>query len=350
MSTNGASTVRSPDVIAELAERVLRAGRVPYIVGSPGTAKSYVARKLGDKLNLQLIDRRLSQADPTDFQGFPSLDKQEDGTKLASYVPFSDFPIESTPLPEGKDGWLIFFDELPSAPRATLAAAYKIMLDREVGAHKLNKRVVIMCAGNLSSDKAIVNNIGTAMQSRLITLQMGTDLRSWTKHATESNFDSRVIGFLNFKSDLLMNFDPDHQDVTFPCPRTWNFVSDLVKDEEVNYAKDYALLAGTVGKGAANEFITFCEIYQGLPSIQEIMNDPKGTKVPEEITTKFAMISYLGDKLNKTNAEKLIQYVSRFPADMQVVTMRIAYGRDNTLMSGCPAFEEKMTSLVNLIL
>lgn len=39
------------------------------------------------------------------------------------FMPFNIFPLENTPLPKGKNGWLLFLDEFNSAPKDVQAAA-----------------------------------------------------------------------------------------------------------------------------------------------------------------------------------------------------------------------------------
>ena len=106
----------SPKEAIEFVETVLRARRVPFLRGSPGIGKTDIAHTVAENYNLQLIDMRLSQCDPTDLNGFPTIINGK-----AHYIPMSVFPLESDPLPPGKDGWLIMFDELPSALPATIS-------------------------------------------------------------------------------------------------------------------------------------------------------------------------------------------------------------------------------------
>jgi len=48
-------------------EKTLAAGLVPILKGSPGLGKSTLIKSIADKFNLQIIDLRLSQCDPTDL-------------------------------------------------------------------------------------------------------------------------------------------------------------------------------------------------------------------------------------------------------------------------------------------
>ena len=96
----------------------IKAKLVPMLVGSPGCGKSQIIYKIAKEYNLKVIDLRLSQCDPTDLAGFPTIENHK-----ADYVPMKHFPIEGDPIPHGYSGWLLFLDEATSAPPAIQAAA-----------------------------------------------------------------------------------------------------------------------------------------------------------------------------------------------------------------------------------
>ena len=333
--------------------RTIIAGLVPFVEGSPGVGKSDIARSVAKTLNLKVIDLRLSQCDPTDLMGFPNVQ----GNK-ARYVPMDTFPIKGDSLPvevdangnvtHTYDGWLLFLDELPSAPRAVQAAAYKLLLDKMVGQHPLHECVAVMCAGNKATDKAIVNALSTATQSRLVHMELSVSLDDWSQWASENGIDSRIIGFLNYKPGLLHKFSPDHQDKTFPCPRTWSFASRLSKDQTVSM-KDLPLYAGVVGQGAAQEFITFAELYQSLPKIEEIVRSPQTVAIAGEISIRYAIATYVADHIDEKNAEAVVHFLDRLDVEMQVVAYRLAVGRKNALIANQSIYSrlEKLGSFLN---
>lgn len=192
---------------------VLKAKRVPFVKSSPGMGKSDIIKNIADEFNLKIIDHRLAQSDPTDLMGFPNIVEGR-----SKYFPPETFPLEGDSLPKGKNGWLLFLDEINSAPPSVQAASYKLILDRAIGDKNLHEQVAIVCAGNLSSDKAIVNFMGTAMQSRLVHLEMQADHEGWVNWAVDHDIDYRIRAFIRFKPAMLHNFDPNHDDNTFPCP------------------------------------------------------------------------------------------------------------------------------------
>ena len=313
---------------ADAIRCVLR-GVVPFIQSSPGLGKSSIVREIAQEGNLKVIDVRLSQSAPEDLQGLP-MRSIVNGVEKAHFVPFNTFPLATDPIPEGYKGWLLFLDEFNSASRSVQAAAYKLTLDRLVGLHPLHPKVAIICAGNLSTDKAIVNNLGTAMQSRVSHILMESSKPEWIEWATKAGIDYRVIGFIEFQPSKLHLFNPDHSEMTFPAPRTWEFVSKLIIDTP-DVSDMMSLIAGTIGMGVGFEFVKFCEEYTRIPKLSSIVNDPKNIMIPLEISTRFAVLTMLMAHVDLQNVKKVIQYVGRFEPDEQIIFYRGCLNRDPKL-------------------
>ena len=189
---------------AEIIPLLMQGNVVPFLHGSPAVGKSSVVKSLADKYNLKLIDVRLSQLDPTDLLGLPTFDQEK-----VVYKPAALFPLEGDPIPEGYKGWILFLDEANGASHAVQMASYRLILDREVGNHKLHPNVKMVAAGNLETDGAIVNTMSSALISRFAHLKVKLDKKEWLDWATSSGIDYRITSFIGFKKDLLYTFNPD---------------------------------------------------------------------------------------------------------------------------------------------
>lgn len=301
---------------------VMEAGLVSNVEGSPGTGKSSIINSIGDQYALEILDTRLSTKDPVDLSGLANFVTNQHGNQKASYVPFDNFPIHSDPIPDGKQGWLVFFDEFNSGNKAIQAAAYQIILDRQVGLHKLHPNVVMMCAGNLATDRAIVNKLSTAMQSRLVHFELQVNHKEFMEDvAFKFDWDGRIISFLNYKEKYLMNFRPDHNEKTFPCPRTWEFMNKLTKGKDITDEKA-ALYAGTIGDGVAAEFVTYTKYFSQLVNIRDVMNDPTGLSIAHEAPVKWATVTYLQEKTDDKTFSQVNKYIQRFPAEFKTLYFR----------------------------
>ena len=309
----------SPKVTKENCIAVLKANRVPFIQGSPGISKSDIVKEIAKEFQLKLIDLRLSQMEPCDLLGFPF----ECGDR-AEYKPMKMFPLDTDEIPHNSNGWLLFFDEFNSANREVQAASYRIILDREIGTRKIHPACFMVCAGNKSSDKAIVNKLSTALQSRLVHLFMQPKLEDWTDWAIRNKVDPRIIAYLSSKPANLSTFNPESNDVTYACPRTWHMLSDIIKDMPELKGK-HPLLSGIVGKGVAVEFSAFCDLGSSIPSIEEICRNPQHTKIPDKLNAMYYLISSIATNLDTNNCKELLEYCDRITRkEMLVLLFRIA--------------------------
>lgn len=326
----------TPDQTWDYIVRCIVNGLVPFVQSSPGCGKSSIVKQIADKFNAQLIDVRLSTCDPTDLTGLPHFKDN-----IAEFAPFNLFPIESTPIPKGKSGWILFLDEFNSASKAVQAAAYKLILDRMVGINNLHPNCAIVCAGNLSTDRAIVNNLSTAMQSRVIHIEMEVNFDQWYQNvAIKNNYDQRIIGFLNMYQHKLMDFNPDHQEKTFCCPRTWEFVNRLITNED-NLDPILNLLVGTITSGIAIEFVQWSKIYQNLIKFEDILKEPEKVKIPTDTSIKWATTSMLITKTDAKTLDKVSKYIDRFDVSFKLLFYRSILIKD-------PELKTNMTLINNI--
>lgn len=345
----------TPRQIREFSIEAIQAGLVPFIHGSPGIGKSAIMHSIANEFNLQLIDHRLSTSAPEDMTGLPRF--LDNGT--ATFAPFDIFPLEDTPLPEGKNGWLLFLDEANSGTKMIQAAAYKLVLDRMTGQKKLHPNVAIVMAGNLASDRAIVFELSTAMKSRVIHLKMRKDaLNEFLEDvAYKFDWDERIIAYLTNNPDRLNDFRADHTDMTFACQRTWEFMNKLIKGKQFaiiskpdgttyyEMEEKAPLYAGTLTSGTALEFIQFTKVYHNLPKLDDILVNPDRVPVPADPPTRYATVIRLQGYATDTTLGPIISYLKRFGDEFRVVFFRGLNVRKPELR-GHPAFAAGMAEMM----
>ncbi len=314
---------------AQLMEIAAFAGVVPQLNSSPGVGKSAIVKAFAKKHNLKLIDIRLSTCAPEDLNGLPHFD--DDGK--AVFKPFSVFPLAKD-YPKGTDlplndegvpyaGWLLFLDEFKSAPRSVIAAAYRLVLDRQVGTHDLHRNVLIITASNLATDRAIVNDPGTAMQSRMAHLIIKVDADEWLQDvAYPQNYDKRIIAFINQYPSKLMDFDPKHQDLTFCAPRTWEFVNRILKVHKGPEIELIPLLAGTITSLIATEFVEYCRVFDKIIDVNDILKDPENCRIPDDLSLQWATMASIGEHTTIKNFGDFCKYAERFTIPMRIMFYR----------------------------
>jgi len=343
----------TPRQIKNNVIRCIQAGLVPYVRSSPGMGKSSIIKQIAAEFGLIVIDIRLAQYTPEDLQGLPrfreiGMGKDASGNpmtrSIAEFVPFAVFPTESTPIPAGYNGWLILLDELSSANKAIQAAAYKLVLDKMVGQERLHPNVAIVCAGNLDTDRAVTNPMSTAMQSRLITLIMSLSTEHFLRDvAYPQGWDSRIIAYLNFKKDALHNFRADHNEHTFCCPRTWEFMNKLIKNRSVT-DDDAPLFAGTITAGVGAEFIQFTKMADKVPQLKDILADPDGVALPSDNQARWLAATFVAENADASNLDDLNTYLTRFSAEFRIMFYRMLMVRKPELRSE-PTFQRALVEL-----
>ena len=308
----------NPSKVKECVETCLKARLVPFIQGSPGVGKSEIVKQIADEYGLKLIDCRLSTMEPVDLNGIPWIQEGK-----AKFNPYDIFPLESTPIPQGYQGFLLFLDEFNSASRATQAAAYRVVLDREIGNHKLHPNCFVVAAGDKASDNAIVNRLSTAMLSRVIHFNMEVNFEDWRdNYAIPQGIDERIIAYLSMFPHKLMEFDPEREDQTFASPRTWSFASKLIKANRDIVNKDIIpLLAGAITFEHASAFVQFCKIYDDLITIDDIVANPD-IEPPHDSATTWALIIHLINRTNDENYKAVFKFINKVSATFRVVYCR----------------------------
>ena len=305
----------TPDQAKPLIIKCMKARLPVVIVGSPGTSKSSCVEAIAAEMNLEYRPIYLATLNILALAGYPTLINDR-----AEFVPFDLFPLEGDEPAEGKRGFLVNLEELMSIDKEKQIAAYAILLERKIGNHKLHKNCFVMGTGNLSSDKAGVKPISTAMQSRMAHLEMHLPTEDWLKYAYSAGVSSMITSFLEWRPSMLNNFDPKHSDKTFACARTWSFLDSVLgKPSEVGAMR--ALIDGIVGMSASNEFISFTKFYSKIPKITDIIKDPMNAPLVTD-GLAYALTGSIADAMSLKTVKKLCKYIERMDMDMQVVVIR----------------------------
>lgn len=310
--------------VTPLIPQLWKAGIVPFLHSSPAQGKSSLAKKLAEQYKLKVIDLRLTELDSTDLSGLPYFN---DGK--AEFMPFNTFPLQDTPIPEGYTGWLIILDEFNSANQAVMAAAYKLVLDRQVGQHKLHDKVAMIACGNLETDNAIVNPMSSALISRFAHFNIDINVDDWLEWASQAGIDYRITSYLSFKKSNLYSFKPDATE-PYASPRTWEMVSKVIKDDS---DISVLLVSSLIGDGIANEFIQYTKLYHKLPTLEDILNNPKDIAIPEDLATTWATMSMVTHSITVDNHEKLTVFLRRLSAELQYCALREIKYRNPAVLS-----------------
>lgn len=294
--------------------------KVPAVMlwGMPGVGKSqgvrqladYIARETGKKV--VVTDVRLLLFNPIDLRGIPTADQSR---TFAIWLRPKIFDMS----PDADTVNILFLDEISAAPPSVQAAAYQITLDRVVGEHRLPDNCIVIAAGNRVTDKSVAYKMPKALSNRLMHLQIDVDFDAWKSWALTQKLDLRVVGFLSNRQDELCTFNGGNDDVAYATPRSWEMVSNVLLEGSYADPKEaFALIAGLVGVGVANEFCSWCRTHASLPDVKKILageSQPVPTSPDALYATVRLMVAAVGDCGNLSAARALIAYSTKFPPD-----------------------------------
>lgn len=328
----------------------LVAGQPSMLHGPPGCGKSQTVKQVADELQIGFIDLRLSQLDPVDLRGIPSVDTKN---KITSWNPPDFLPRTKEMGGSHPERGILFLDELNSAAQGTAAAAYQLVLDRRLGDYILPKGWHIIAAGNRSTDRALVNEMSTALKNRFTHIDFEVNLDDWCAWAFGNDIHESVIGFVRFSPHLLNEFEERSKtkeesarikalkdSKAFATPRSWEFVSKIMHAKP-DRSVERELIAGTVGEGVATAFMAYIKYYRDMPNLDEILLNPKKAPVPDtkQPAMMYAVSTGLAMRSTKENFARVIEYARRLPTEFQVLVAKDSVYRDRTIPT-CRAFQE----------
>jgi hypothetical protein len=267
--------------------------------------------QIGEHHGMPVIDIRLSQMEPSDLRGIPF----RVGTQVEWAVPAMLPDVER----HGEQG-ILFLDEITSVPPSVSAAAYQLILDRRLGAYEVPDGWAIFAAGNRQGDRGVTYSMPAPLANRFSHYEVDINLDDWVAWAYANHIDERLIAFLRFRPELLFEFDPAHNPVAFPSPRSWEFSHRALQ----KFGDLPTLLTGAlqacVGPAAGVELSAFVENLDKLPDIDAIVRGDV-VKVPRETDLQYAIAAALVGRAIRARQESdaqlifgnIIEFASSFP-------------------------------------
>lgn len=220
--------LQEADLLLRLLERETEANR---------------ARTLRQKLD-KAVDRVLAN-------GFG----EEDHFDFLLSKTFADMPQEG----------ILFLDEWNRAEKQTVKAFFTIVEDRMIHGHRLPEGIQVVAAMNPSDGSYMVNEAEKdhAIRKRLTFIALTTSLATWLDYAGgRGQFHPFVVEFVRAMPNYLYDTKLRDAGKVFPCPATWEKVSDVLKAAEaanipLTSSEVETTVGGHVGEGAATKLAAY---------------------------------------------------------------------------------------------
>lgn len=279
------------------------------IWGQPGIGKSNIIRQVGINTNRPVIDIRLLLKDPADIGGLPYFDPENNEMR---YARPAEFPRQGDVL----ENAIILMDELSSAPQTVQAAALGLVLERQVNDYVLPDNVMMVAAGNRSTDGTVHNSMPQPLRNRFHHVNLTLNSEDWLEWAMKTNISVAVQSFIKSSPENLNQFDPKQKAVyAYATPRSWEFVSkeiykhDMLKKQgmELSDTDLHRRIASLVGENIRSMFKAHFDEVTKLPNPYKVVSgEVKEAKI-EKTSMKYACSLNIAYALRETINTKLTE-------------------------------------------
>lgn len=301
--------------------------------GPPGVGKSQMVAQIAAKHCAPVIDIRLSQMEPSDLRGIPF--------RTADIVEWATPALLPNTERHGAEG-ILFLDEINAAPPSVSAAAYQLILDRRLGEYQVPPGWAIFAAGNRQGDRGVTYTMPAPLANRFSHFEVDTHLDDWVMWAYRNGIDERIIAFLRFRPELLFDFDPAHNPVAFPSPRSWEFAHRGLQ----KFGDQPQLLQGAlqacVGPAAGIELHAFVSSLDQMPDLDAIIEGAESS-VPEAIDLQYAVAAALVGRAirvqDAANRNQIIGHILDYAGHFPQREMGVMLVSDMHRAIGDPVFE-----------
>jgi hypothetical protein len=293
------------------------------IKGSPGIGKTSIVESACKKAGAGLITTYPVVSDPTDYKGLPFA--ANDG-KSAHFLPFS----ELDQLIKADRPTVYFLDDIGQATPAVQSALMGLLLSRRINGFQVSDHVTFIAATNRREDMAGVSGVLEPVKSRFASIvQLDVDADDWITWAIENNMPTELIAFIRFSPDILSAFKPTRDIVNTPSPRTVAHVGRL-QNLGLSVADDYftEAVAGAAGEAFASQYKGFLDTRAELPTVEEVLLNPDGARLPESPSAKYAIAEMLASRMTEATADPLICYLGRLNPEFAALSFKSAFTRE----------------------
>ncbi len=255
-----------------------------------------------DNLVYMFVDIRLSEVEPPDLVGLPSLVQGDvPGIYYSNYA--SNVFVDALSIDKSaretdefkkeirKVHGILFLDEFTNIQRAdVLSMAFKIVLDRMIGFKKISSGVRIIAAGNHQENSQLSRELPSPLVNRFLVIKAkAPSVDSWRdymlKRINEEYKDQErrdvlksVVNLLTmfFKDEIgkryfLDESIPPKRLEPFPTPRSWtNAVFTIGNCNEIN-ENCFKFFSAAVGTEATYEFLNWLK-NSGVPCTEEMLD------------------------------------------------------------------------------
>lgn len=303
-------------------------GTALHIMGAPGGGKSDVARsdvpkvlsrELGEEFGICVLDG--PGLDAPDIQGFCIPTKDENGKLTAVITRSAHMPTEEylKQFPRG----VLVIEERNASDQLVQKALNQVVLERRFGKHHLPKGWMVISLSNRVSDRSGAGKPMMHSINREGVVEIDFVMEDYTKYWETVGMHPYGVAFAKQNAGVFATEVPVEAK-PFCTPRSYTFAWDWLtaaSGGDINNIPTDLIaqqaVAMYVGDGTAATMFAYLKVKDDIPTIEEILQDPKRAKAPERLDAVYMVMQNCVHHVTPQNVDAIWEYIERLPKEIQ---------------------------------
>lgn len=303
------------------------------IEGPPGGGKSSICVKDIPEILSELLgvpfgvhSELATDLDAPDVRGFLVPSKDKDGRGISYFTRSGILP--SREYLEKHPYGIYIIEERSQAQLLTQTALAPVVLQKKFGSDFLPPGWRIISNANRLSDKAGVIRPPMHLINRETKVSLTFDITSSATWWEANGMHPMGIAYAKAHPGVFADKVPAIPEPYNTCrsyTMAWKFLADVAGNDvngnpAMKIVTDHAsqeLVQGYIGEGSAAELFAFLKVADELPTIEEIIKDPKKAKAPERLDAAYAGLQLCLHHAESKNIDAIWQWTERLPIELQ---------------------------------
>ena len=248
---------------------------------------------------------------------------------------------------------VLFLDEFSQADDDVKKPAAELVYKGAVGTAKLDKGWRVLSAGNRMKDRSGVGRELMFIVNRRGLINVEASLPAWRAWAARQPVSKRphylTVSFAEKNPDVVFSDAVPEGSDPFCTPRSLCMLDtdlralrtpdDIARDGMPLDDVTREMAAGYVGQGAAAQYYTHLKYADELPSIDDIVRDPRSARLPPKRDAQMVAAFMLAHNIHEDIVNPVMLYVERLGIEMQGLMVRTMLSNPTTarIITSSPA-------------
>lgn len=274
------------------------------IRGYQGSGKTSIACEAARACGAAPLVVDAIQRDAIDMGGLPDVDRRDPARpRTVRAVP--DLVSEIEILGRGTNGLtVLIWDDFVSMSRMQMAACTSAFLRRVIGGAELPRGCYVMATSNRSDEGVVYNDMPTNVHTRMIHLELDRSLDDWCDWAIAHGFSMALVAAVREDSQVLHELDRKDPFKASSTGRTLEFVNRIL-EMGLPLGTTRELVNGAIGLVPGTKLMERMRTIDDIPKIEEVLRDPKGTRLPKEAGSRYALARSLALRLEERTTKAI---------------------------------------------